>query len=187
MPPPRFDEMVAIGAIVRPQGRKGEVLVVPLSDRPDRFPTLRRAFLPGLQGGAREVSVESCWPHKGRFVLKLEGVDSIDGAERLRGQELRIAEESLAPLPPGSYYHHQLKGLRVRDPRGRELGTVEDVQDVGAGAPVLVVRGRGPELLIPLADDFVSGVDLERKTMVALKPELQEPPQGASVGARGRR
>ena len=36
-----------------PQGRKGEVLVEPLSDRPDRFPTLRRAFVPGPDGAAR--------------------------------------------------------------------------------------------------------------------------------------
>jgi 16S rRNA processing protein RimM len=176
MPVPRFDEMVAIGAIVRPQGRKGEVLVQPLSDRPQRFPTLQRAFLPGAQGGVREMRVESCWPHKGRFVLKLEGVDSIDAAETLRGQELRIGEDALEPLPPGSYYHHQLKGLIVQDPAGRELGTVEDLLEMGA-APVLVVRGRGPELLIPLAEDFVRSVDLERRVMVARNPELPEPPR----------
>jgi 16S rRNA processing protein RimM len=172
MPQPRFDEMVAIGAIVRPQGRKGEVLVEPLSDRPQRFPTLQRAFLPGADGGAREVRVESCWPHKGRVVVKLHGVDSIDDAERLRGQELRIAEDALEPLPPGSYYHHQLKGLRVQDPEGRELGRVEDLMETGAGAPVLVVRGGGAELLIPLAESFVRSVDLAQGTLVAVGPEL---------------
>lgn len=172
MPSVRFDDLVSIGAIVRPQGRKGEVLVEPLSDRPDRFPTLRRAWLPDGQGGAREAQVDACWPHKGRFVLKLHGVDSIDDAEVLRGQELRIAEESLDALPPGSYYHHQLRGLRVQDPRGRELGTVESLMEVGAGAPVLVVRGAGGETLIPLAEEFVRSVDLARGVMVAVKPEL---------------
>jgi 16S rRNA processing protein RimM len=168
----RFDDLVAIGAIVRPQGRKGEVLVEPLSDRPHRFPTLKRAWLPGPQGEAREAQVESCWPHKGRFVLKLRGVDSIDEAERLRGQELRISEDALEALPPGSYYHHQLRGLRVQDPRGRELGTVEDLMEMGGGAPVLVVRGRGGETLIPLAEDFVRRVDLDAGLLVAVKPEL---------------
>lgn len=171
MPAPRFDDLVAIGAIVRPQGRKGEVLVEPLSDRPDRFPTLRRAFLPDGQGTAREAQVESCWAHKGRFVLKLRGVDSIDDAERLRGQELRIAEDALAPLPPGSYYHHQLRGLRVHDPGGRELGRVDDLMEMGEGAPVLVVRGPAGETLIPLADEFVRRVDLLSGVLVAVKPE----------------
>lgn len=172
MPGPRFEDLVAIGAIVRPQGRKGEVLVEPLSDRPDRFPTLRRAWLPGPQGEPREARVESCWPHKGRFVLKLEGVDSIDDAERLRGQELRIGEDALAALPPGSYYHHQLRGLLVQDPQGRELGRVDDLMEMGEGAPVLVVRGRGGETLIPLAEEFVRRVDLPAGLLVAIKPEL---------------
>lgn len=172
MTTPRFDDLVAIGAIVRPQGRKGEVLVEPLSDVPTRFPSLRRAWLPDGAGGAREARVASCWPHKGRFVLKLEGVDSIEAAERLRGQELRIDEEALEPLPPGSYYHHQLRGLAVEDAEGGELGRVEDVVETGAGAPVLVVRGRGSEVLIPLAQDFVSRVDLEQRVLVARRPEL---------------
>jgi len=78
--------------------------------------------------------------HKGRFVLKLEGVDSIDDAERYRGLELRIAEEDLAPLPEGSYYHHELRDLRVEDPQGVALGTVADLLETGAGT-ILVVRG----------------------------------------------
>jgi 16S rRNA processing protein RimM len=166
-----FAELVAIGRVVKPQGRKGEVLVDPLSDRPDRFPALRAAYVPGTGGGSREVKVESCWPHKGRFVLKLEGVGSIDEAEAYRGLELRIGEEDLAVLPPGSYYHHQLKGLRVVDPEGRGLGVAADLLETGGASPVLVVRGPAGELLVPLAEDFVRRVDLEAGTMVVAVPE----------------
>ena len=167
-----FRDLVAIGRVVKPQGRKGEVLTQPFSDRPDRFPSLRRAFVPGPEGGAREVRVTSCWPHKGRFVLKLEGVDSIDDAERYRGLELRIAEEELAPLPAGSYYHHQLRGLQVEDPGGAVLGTVADLMETGGEATVLVVRGAQGEILIPLADSFVKRVDLAAGRLVVVKPEL---------------
>jgi len=166
-----FADLVAIGRVVKPQGRKGEVLVDPLSDRPDRFPALRAAYVPGTGGGSREVKVESCWPHKGRFVLKLEGVGSIDEAEAYRGLELRIGEEDLAALPPGSYYHHQLKGLRVVDPEGRGLGVAADLLETGGASPVLVVRGPAGELLVPLAEDFVRRVDLEAGTMVVAVPE----------------
>ena len=78
---------------------------------------------------------------------------------------------TLEPLPPGSYYHHQLRGLRVEDPSGRHLGKVEDLMDLGAGAPVLVVRGARGETLIPLAEEFVRSIDLARGLMVALEPE----------------
>ena len=169
-----FRDLVTIGRVVKPQGRRGEVLTEPLSDRPDRFPSLRRAYVAGPGDSAREVRVTSCWPHKGRFVLKLEGVDSIDDAERYRGLELRIAEEDLEPLPEGSYYHHQLRGLRVEDGEGGSLGTVADLVETGGGAVVLVVRGPGGELLLPLAAPFVRRVDLPRGTLVAERPEYAD-------------
>jgi 16S rRNA processing protein RimM len=164
-----FDELVTIGRIVKPQGRRGEVLTEPLTDRPDRFPNLRRAYVSG-PGGAKEIGIASCWPHKGRFVLKIDGVDTIDQAESYRGLEIRIGEEDLASLPEGSYYHHQIIGLRVEDPSGHTLGWAERLLETGAGAPVLVVRDGGRETLIPLAADFVE-VDLEGKRIVATLPE----------------
>jgi 16S rRNA processing protein RimM len=170
--PPAFRDLVVIGRVVKPQGRKGEVLTESLSDRPDRFPSLRRAWVPGPGGEAREVEVTSCWPHKGRFVLKLAGVDSIDDAEGYRGLEIRIEEGELEPLPEGSYYHHQLRGLRAEDACGRPLGTVVDLLVTGAAAPVLVVRGGSGESLIPLAAPFVRRVDLARGCLVAVVPEL---------------
>jgi 16S rRNA processing protein RimM len=120
------------------------------------------------------VRVASCWPHKGRFVLKLEGVDSIDEAERFRDLELRIPEEELARLPEGSYYHHQLVGLRVVDPAGAEWGEVRGLLETGAEAPVLVVRGEAGETLLPFAEAFVRRVDLAGGRLVAVRPEYLE-------------
>jgi 16S rRNA processing protein RimM len=155
-----FADLVAIGRVVKPQGRRGEVLTEVLSDRPDRFPSLQKAFVPGPGGEAREVTVTSCWPHKGRFVLKLQGVDSIDAAEAFRGQELRIPEQELAPLPTGSFYYHELRGLQAESPAGKRLGTVRDILETGAGAPVLVIGCGASEHLVPLAEEFVTRVDV---------------------------
>lgn len=166
-----FLELVLVGRVVKPQGRRGEVAIEPLSDRPDRFTTLRRAFVPATAGEAREVRVSSAWPHKGRYVLKLEGVDSIEAAERLRGLELRIPEEELEQLPAGSYYHYQLAGLRVFDASGEALGVVESVLETGGAAPVLVVRGPSGETLLPFATEWVRSVDLAERVIVVERPE----------------
>jgi 16S rRNA processing protein RimM len=168
---PDSGELVLIGRVVKPQGRRGEVLVHPLSDRPDRFPALRKAFVTGPGGETGEVRVTSSWPHKGRHVLKLEGVDSIDEAERLRDCELRIAEEELAPLPEGSFYHYQLTGLHVADVAGSEVGVVVEVMETGAGAPILVIRGAEGETLVPFAVDFVKTVDLAEARIIIERPE----------------
>ena len=166
-----FRDLVLVGRVVKPQGRHGEVAVLSFSDRPDRFPTLRRAFVPGPGGEAREVRVRRCWPHKGRFVLEIEGVSSIDEAEKLRGLELRIAEEDLASLPDGSFYHHQLTGLRVEDEEGALIGVVAEVMETGAETRVLVVRGPGGETLLPFAAGFVQAVDVAGGRIVAHRPE----------------
>jgi len=168
-----YDDMITIGVVVKPQGRKGEVLVAPLSDRPHRFESLRRVFVP-VPGAvqARAVTVTNRWPHKGRIVLKLEGVDSIDEAEKYRGIELRIGEDEVEALPAGSYYHYQLKGLKVEDPTGRPLGVAADVLVTGGEAPVLVVKGPGGEVLIPMAEAFIRQVDLDHGRIVAVNPEM---------------
>ena len=120
------------------------------------------------------MRVSSCWPHKSRFVLKLDGVDSIDAAEQFRGLELRIAPEELATLPSGSYYHHDLIGLLAEDESGRPRGRVDGVWDTGAGAPVLILRGPEGEELLPLAADFVKRVDAEHGRIVVAMPETVE-------------
>ena len=167
-----FSSLVTIGRVVKPQGRKGEVLVHPLTDRPDRFGTLRRGYLPAPADGSREVAVSNCWAHKGRYVLKIDGVDTIDQAEALRGLDLRIGEEDLGALPEGSYYHHQLLGLRVEEASGQPLGRASEIVDTGAGAQVLVVKGPSGEVLLPLTCEFVKAVDLAGGRIVASPPEL---------------
>lgn len=166
-----FHDLVAVGRVVKPQGRHGEVAVLSLSDRPGRLPGLRRAFLPAPDGGVREVVIRGCRPHKGRFVLAIEGITTIDEAETLRGLELRIATEDLEELPSGSYYHHQLTGLRVEDETGAELGVVREIVETGAEARVLVVEGAGGEMLLPFAADFVRAVDLAGGRIRARRPE----------------
>jgi 16S rRNA processing protein RimM len=168
---PAFRDLVLVGRVVKPQGRHGEVAVLPLSDRPDRFPTLRRAFVPAAGGSAREVRVRGCRAHKGRFVLAIEGVSTIAEAEELRGLELRIEETELAALPAGSFYHHELVGLRAVDEQGVEVGAVDEVLETGAEAPILVVRGPGGETLLPFAEAFVKAVDLAGGRIVVRRPE----------------
>lgn len=168
---PSFSSLVVIGRVVKPQGRLGELLVESLSDRADRFPLLKRAFMESAADGAREIHVTSCWSHKTRWVLKLEGVDSIDAAERLRGCRLAIPEEELAKLPSGSYYYHELIGLAVATESGETVGRVADVMDAGA-APILVIKTETDEILVPFAETFVREVRIAHGQIVVAFQEM---------------
>jgi 16S rRNA processing protein RimM len=155
-----WQDMVTIGQVARSQGRRGEVVVNPLTDFPERFRDLERVFIRGEDGAVAALALEGVREQGGRPVLKFEGISDIGAAERLAGLELRIPESELVRLPEDRLYHFQIVGCRVTDRRGGCLGTVEDVLATG-GTDVLVVReGSGKETLVPLCKEICRRIDV---------------------------
>jgi len=170
---------VLIAHIVRPQGRRGEVLADIFTDFPEHFAQRKRLFLRSPAGGQvdamREVKVESHWLHKGRVVLKFSQVDSMSEAEELRGFDVVIPREERMPLAGDAVYVSDLLGVRVIDvSRGgsTDAGEITDVEPEGAGPAMLVIRTpAGDELLIPFVRAYLRKVDLEGKRLEMDLPE----------------
>jgi len=152
---------VTIGVVLRPHGIKGEVVVEPLTDNEQRFAQLHEVRVVSPSGSAAHLRVASMFPHKGRLVIRFEGIEGVDGAKSLRGSELRIPIRSLPELPQGSYYHHQLRGLDVRIESGASIGKVTSVWETGP-TPVLVIHDDAKrETLFPLVEIFILEVDVK--------------------------
>ena len=166
-------DFLTIARILRPQGRRGEVAAEIFTDFPARFERLQDAFLEAPGQAPRPVTVEHAWPHKGRVILKLSGIDSIESASRLRGLHLFIPWEQRTPLPPHHYYLWELRGCRVIwERQGKEIGTVTDVELTGGAALLHVARREGiGEVLIPLAQEICTRIDIASKTIVIDPPE----------------
>jgi 16S rRNA processing protein RimM len=167
--PPEF---LAVGRIVRPHGIRGLLLVDPISEQ-----------LLGLKAGA-EVWVgvgrspmvfRELRRHGGRWLLRLDQVDTREQAEVLRGQEVALYLKDLPPLPKDTYYHWQILGLHVIEADGTSLGTVEEILATGAN-DVYVVRGEsGDELLLPAIESVILDVNLEKEELtVHLIPGLRD-------------
>jgi 16S rRNA processing protein RimM len=160
---------VLLARIVRPQGRRGEVLADIFTDFPQHFAERKRLFLRPPTGAMRETSVESHWLHKGRVVLKFAQVDSIADADHLRGFEVVIPREERMPLEGDAVYVSDLLGVRVVDVSGggaQDAGEITDVEPEGAGPAMLVIRTpAGDELLIPFVRAYLRNIDLEAKRM----------------------
>jgi 16S rRNA processing protein RimM len=162
--------MVLVGRIARTHGHRGQVIVNPETDFPER------RFAPGAvlhtrrDGVDGTITITASRMHQGRPIVSIQGVDTMTEAEGLAGLELRIAESSLEPLPAGTYYHHQLVGCEVITTRGRVLGPVRTVEG-GAGTARLVIgEGRG-EVQIPLVDALCVTIDVAARRIVVDPPE----------------
>lgn len=164
---------LTLARITRPRGNRGEVLAENLAGGVDRFAQVSkvRAVLPGRP--ALELGIDSAWEHKGRLVLKFEGVESIDDAERLRHAEVRATREQLGPLPEGEFYFDDLVGCSVVDlDSGSEVGTVTGIDEPPGGALLFTIEdGRGGELMIPFANEICREVDVEAKRIGVRLPE----------------
>lgn len=143
-----------MGRILRPRGVQGEMRVESLSDAPNRFHARARLFVRGAPYVIRRSRV-----HKGALLLTLEGIDTREAAEALRGAELEVPESEVPTLPQDVYYHFQVMGLAVVTTTGEELGKVTRIFNTG-GSDVYAVQGPRGELLIPAIGDVVKEVDL---------------------------
>jgi 16S rRNA processing protein RimM len=180
---------IVLAHLLRPQGRKGEVLAELFTDFPERFETQRRVFLgaPGFAGAeseARPVEVVAFWlpvgKNEGRVVLQFAGINTISDAESIAGQDVLIPREERLPLDDESIYISELIGCSVYDGPLR-VGVVADVQfamtaDGGRrlddAAPLLAVTSpEGDEILIPFAKAFLVAVDTEAKRIDMTLPE----------------
>lgn len=98
--------------------------------------------------------------------IQLDGVNSRDDAERLRGAELLLPANEMPPLPDGRYYRFQIEGLAVRTNDGRHLGVIEEIMETGVNDVYVVRPDHGPEILVPAIPDVIVSVDLAKGEMV---------------------
>jgi 16S rRNA processing protein RimM len=184
---------VVLAHLLRPQGRKGELLAELLTDFPERFSTQPRVYLapPGFAGQpseARETHVAAHWlptgKNQGRVVLHFVGIDSINDAERLEGLDVILPENERPELDDDSSYVSDLVGCTVYD-GPTPVGVIADVQflttpDGGRrldeAPPLLSVDSpAGDEILIPFAKAFLVKVDVANKRVeMKLPPGLLE-------------
>ena len=107
--------------------------------------------------------VASRW-HKGRVLLRLEGLDHIQKVEHLVGAEIESPIAELPPLVAGEYYWFQLEGLQVIDQTCGDLGRLVSFYTTAAHDTYVVDGPRG-EVQIPVVDAFIIAVDLEARIL----------------------
>jgi len=161
--------------VLRPQGRRGEVLAELHTDFPERFEDRRHLLGLAADGSRWELQLEEHWFHKRGVVLKFAGVESISEAAQLAGMELQIPGDERAKLEAGAAYVSEIVGCEVWVTRAGEqrlLGAVTEVQFGAGEAPLVVVGGSNErEFLVPFAEEFVKTADFAGRRIELDLPE----------------
>lgn len=165
---------VTLARLLRPHGRRGEVAAEILTDFPERLTKLREVWLAGERTAPRQAKVLRCWlspARGGQAVFHFEGSESIEDAEKFRGLEVQVPLAERVKLPAGSYYTSELAGCEVWEQgAAAPLGAVREVEFSG-GVPLLTVAADGREILIPLAAEICTRIDVAARRIEVVLPD----------------
>ena len=147
-------EFLEAGEIVSTHGVRGEMKVLPWADGPDFLCDFHRVRISGV-----EYKVENCRVQKSCNLLKIQGVDTMEAAQAMRG---KVVEVFRGDAPKDLIFAAELIGVRVFDGEN-EIGELIDVLDY-PGNKVYVVKG-DKEYMIPAVKAFVLDTDVDAGTM----------------------
>ena len=133
---------ICVGKIAAPHGVKGLVKILVFAEDAS------------LIEAVSDFNISLKNP-SGKYILAtIEGVNSREDVEALKGTELFVPRDALPEPEEGEFYYEDLKGLKAIDEDGEQIGTIKEVVNFGAG-DLLEVRTKNGDLLIPFTDEFV--------------------------------
>lgn len=163
---------ILVGILRRPHGLKGEALVSPQTDFPDRLQKGLRLY---LGGDHRPVTIRSRRQHNDGLLLTFDELRDKNSLEDLRNVPLFVHIDETPPLPKGVYYQHQLLGLETVTEAGDVLGKIVEILDTTANAVYVVRTKSGKEILLPSINEVIRAVDLDNaRIVVRLIPGILE-------------
>ncbi|MCM1363952.1 MAG: ribosome maturation factor RimM [Faecalibacterium sp.] len=149
-----------IGQIVSTHGIKGEVRVQPWCDSPEFMKKFKTLYFD--KNGENSISVKSCRPHGNIVILMLDGIDTVEKAQKLRNKVLFMNRKD-AKLPKGDYFIQDLIDCTVVDADDETIkyGILTDVSETGANDVWHITDENGREYLIPAIKQVVIDTDVE--------------------------
>ncbi len=147
-------QFIDAGEIVTTHGVRGEMKLLPWTDGPDFLLDFDRVQIEG-----KDYKIQDCRIQKTCNLIKLQGIDTMEDAQAMRGKTVRIYREE---VPEGLIFADELKGMEVYC-EDTMIGLIVDVLDY-PGNSVYVVKGER-EYMIPAVKAFILNTDMEANRM----------------------
>ncbi len=162
-----MDNQIVIGKIVAPHGVRGDIRILPLTDKPEQFLDLKYLLLTD----GRKLTVKGARFHKRMVLVSTEEIKTMNEAESLRDREVLIKAEDLPKLEEGQFYVADLIGLPVLDEAGKQIGTFKDSLSTGSNDVYVIAVPGEKDILLPALKIYVKEINLAEKRIVVNLPE----------------
>ncbi|MCR5735407.1 MAG: ribosome maturation factor RimM [Lachnospiraceae bacterium] len=159
-----MEERLKVGIITGAHGVHGEVKVYPTTDDPSRFKKLKEVIVSD-KNGDRIIKTGSAKLSGKMVILKLEGIDDRDTADRMRDSELFVDRKDAVKLKKDEYFIADLIGMKVYDENDHMLGELTDVLITGANDVYEVELQGGKKLLLPAIRECILSVEPDKMKM----------------------
>ena len=159
------ENLLLVGKVIRPHGLGGLLRIRSYAHSEESFLNAGTVFLKSDQQKLLEYKVLSAKPHKNILLMNLEGLDSLEEAEKYRAAEIFISKDSLKREKDDEYYWFELIGLKAYLKNGRYIGRLKEILSTPAN-DIYVVSEGDSEFLIPAVHEVIEVIDLKKKKMI---------------------
>lgn len=161
---------IPVGYVRRAHGIGGDVVIRGLvSDASDRFSA--GATLRTGESNPRTFAVRGTKPHKGDYIMTLDGVGTREAAEGLVGVQFVMAADERRTLGDDEWWPEEIIGCEAVSMDGTIVGTVSDVVTGAAQDRLVITPQGGSSFEVPFVDALVPDVLIHERKLTVDLPE----------------
>lgn len=156
-------KQLTIAKILKPQGVRGEVKALALTDSPEDLAAFKKVYIGGNAYKVLKVRALA----QGYVIIALSGVADRNAAELLRGADIIADRDDAPPLPENTFYIEDMIGCDVVDEKGVSYGKITEIREIDRvrHAIYTLARADGGEITFAAADGVITAVDIEKRTV----------------------
>lgn len=163
-------DLVLLGKILSPHGLKGQVKVWSYAELP--YNLVSYGPLTDKTGKhSFELTLKN--PESGGMIASIKGINTREGAERLRNTELYIPRSKLPPTKTGEFYQNDLIGMPVFKTDGSTYGRVAGFHNFGAGTIIEIRLGEDSDHteMFAFTEKTFPTIDMDARRITIDPPE----------------
>lgn len=161
-------EFICIGKVHKAHGIKGDVILDPMTDFPERIRRGRTVYAGNEHRPLTISTVRSKPPY---LLICFKEITDPEEAGDLRNQYLFVKTSDLPKLPEGEYYFHELIGLEAVNLKNEHIGQLAEILETGANDVYVIRKDDGTEELVPDVPQFVQKIDIGLRKIFIDFPE----------------